>query len=399
MAADVVVIGGGLCGVMTAWRLAKAGQSVVILEKNHIGTGDTGLTTGFLTRVPDVSIAVIQKEYGKDFVGKLFAATQAAQENIFGILKDEKLACDFTNCHAYYGSYVRGDETLKKELLALQSGGIGVNEVREKSDRIPFVEAVQFAEEGKWNVRKFLFALLQTEIGKKIQVFEETEATELIVAERVAVKTATGAAVGKKVVVAIGNPAALMGETRDLVSEKITYVMAARFVRAPAGGDVYWDTGDPYFYYRMIDDRTLIVGGCDIEATKTSEQKPYEKLRAFVTERFGKDFEVTNEWAGSIFHTADGLPYVFAHPHYAQKVFVATGFGGNGMIGSILASDILSAYCQGQTHAGAELFRLERTRAKVGVPQPKQPKATGVKQFVFVGTTSEFKNCQCLQNR
>src|SRR5205807_1564719 len=51
--ADVAVIGGGIVGLMTAWNLAAKGRSVVLLEKNHVATGDTGLTTAFLTRVPD----------------------------------------------------------------------------------------------------------------------------------------------------------------------------------------------------------------------------------------------------------------------------------------------------------------------------------------------------------
>ncbi len=35
-AADVVVIGGGIIGVMTAWHLAKSGLSVVLCEKGRV---------------------------------------------------------------------------------------------------------------------------------------------------------------------------------------------------------------------------------------------------------------------------------------------------------------------------------------------------------------------------
>ena len=40
--ADVAVIGAGIVGLMTAWNLAAKGRSVVLLEKNHVATGDTG---------------------------------------------------------------------------------------------------------------------------------------------------------------------------------------------------------------------------------------------------------------------------------------------------------------------------------------------------------------------
>ena len=35
-AADVVVIGGGIMGVMTAWYLAEAGVKVVLCEKGRV---------------------------------------------------------------------------------------------------------------------------------------------------------------------------------------------------------------------------------------------------------------------------------------------------------------------------------------------------------------------------
>ncbi|MFH1820893.1 MAG: FAD-dependent oxidoreductase [Methanobacteriota archaeon] len=48
--ADVVVIGGGIAGVMTAWCLAERDLSVALLEKGHVAMGATGFTTAFLTR-------------------------------------------------------------------------------------------------------------------------------------------------------------------------------------------------------------------------------------------------------------------------------------------------------------------------------------------------------------
>ena len=36
-AADVVVVGGGIMGVMTAWYLAEAGIKVVLCEKGRVG--------------------------------------------------------------------------------------------------------------------------------------------------------------------------------------------------------------------------------------------------------------------------------------------------------------------------------------------------------------------------
>ncbi|UCF92885.1 MAG: FAD-binding oxidoreductase [Desulfobacterales bacterium] len=45
--ADVVVIGGGVRGLVTAYYLSKAGVDVAVLEKRFVGAGATGLNTGY----------------------------------------------------------------------------------------------------------------------------------------------------------------------------------------------------------------------------------------------------------------------------------------------------------------------------------------------------------------
>ena len=401
--ADVIIIGGGLCGLMSAWQLVKQGRSVIIIEKNHIATGDTGQTTGFLTRVPDASIALLGEAYGVEFVQKLFAETFEAQADIFRIIKDEQLDCDFVPCDSYYGSYQETDTTIDKEWPMIKAANTGAEILDTPSQNgFPFKKAIRFPNEGKWHVRKFLLNLLQTETGKKIKIFEETEAVDLIVAERVVVKTTAGPsaqigmAVGKKLVMAMGNPASLVPELAQLLTEKITYVIAARFADQLLAPHVFWDTMDPYFYYRTIADRTMVIGGCDIEADRTHEQEPFTKLARFATDHFGGTFTVTNQWSGSIFHTKDGLPYVFPHPHYGGKIFVATGFGGNGMIGSVLSASVIKDMVMGETHAAADLLSLKRTGFVVPARVMRVPTTTGHKAFVPVAKLSEFGNRRML---
>lgn len=389
--ADVVVIGGGLAGVLSAWRLASQGLSVALLEKNHIATGDTGLTTGFLTRVPDVPIADTEKRYGPDFLRRIFDATREAEKDIFSVIQEHNIACDFSPCDAYYGSYKKNDAHLKREWEIVQKAEPLASLIAETDTvGLPFAAAIRFPNDGQWNVRKFIFGLLATDAGKRIQIYEETEALELMVADRVAVKTSGGMVRAGKVIVATGNLGELMPELGELITQYITYVIAARFEKTPLPPHIYWDTLDPYFYYRRIDEQTMIIGGADIAADRTHEQKPFEKLAEFVKNHFGDAFTVMNEWSGSILHTKDGIPYVFRHPHYGGKVFAATGFGGNGMVGSVLASLVLKDLCMGEMNAAEELLSPKRTDTEIPAPVKKAPKKSGVKAFVPAAKTADF---------
>ncbi|WP_279593139.1 glycine oxidase ThiO [Methylobacterium sp. E-025] len=46
--ADVAIVGGGLIGLSIAWRLAQAGRSVVVVERETIGSGASLAATGML---------------------------------------------------------------------------------------------------------------------------------------------------------------------------------------------------------------------------------------------------------------------------------------------------------------------------------------------------------------
>ena len=46
--ADIVIIGGGIVGVSTAWFLARQGISVVLCEKGHIASEQSGRNWGWV---------------------------------------------------------------------------------------------------------------------------------------------------------------------------------------------------------------------------------------------------------------------------------------------------------------------------------------------------------------
>ena len=70
---DVVVIGGGITGIMTAWRLIQTGLRVVLIEKDRIVEYTTGNTTAKLTSQHYVVYKYLVNTYGED-VARSFAS-------------------------------------------------------------------------------------------------------------------------------------------------------------------------------------------------------------------------------------------------------------------------------------------------------------------------------------
>lgn len=390
---DVLVIGAGITGVTAAHLCATAGKKVVLIDKNHVGTGDTGLTTGFLTRVPDTSPHFLETTYGTDFVRDIFKATRQTQVDVFDRIQKNNIDCDFSRCNSYYSSYAHNEEALLKEWAAYQKADSGSSLAeREQREKVIFSQAVEFQDEGRFNSRKYLFKLLGLAPSGSLQIFEETEAIEFEAGALVKVKTGAGMITAQKMLVACGNPKELFPELSSLIDPFASYVIAARFDgAAPLAADLFWDTLDPYFYYRTIDEQTIIVGGADIAFAKTLKQKPYEKLEYFLKEKFSGAYEITNQWSGSIFHTADGLPYVFEHPHYKGHVYIAAGFGGNGLIFGSLAGQLLTDFTAEKVHFAHALLGLQRTKTTVPAPERKIISTAATKSFVTAAKLEQLK--------
>lgn len=51
--ADVAIVGAGITGITAAWLLAKAGRSVVLVERGRIAMSETGHTTAHIVEATD----------------------------------------------------------------------------------------------------------------------------------------------------------------------------------------------------------------------------------------------------------------------------------------------------------------------------------------------------------
>ncbi|VVB58223.1 3-phenylpropionate/cinnamic acid dioxygenase ferredoxin subunit [Candidatus Anstonella stagnisolia] len=373
-AADFAVIGGGIVGVMAAWRMAEQGFSVILLEKGTIAGGETGFTTALLTRIPDTSSAILSKKYGSAFVQELFVATREASGYLHSLVKRRKIKCDFSECSSYCCSYAPENPKLKMEWAAVHSVDKNAHFVQGKEARAacPAVaEAMCVEGEARFDVRKFIFGLLEKK-PSCLRVFENSEAKEISVSGKVEIRTAGGIVRAKKIILATGVPPRQF-ELPVSLETNVTFALVANYPKgAPFSDNIFWDTADPYFYFRRLDSHRIILGGMDVrEGEKFSANEQHEKLREFLNEKFSGKYTVENEWSGRIVCTHDGLPYIAQHPKY-PNVLVATGLGGNGMVMGAMAGGILAGLATGKQNPHAKLFSFSRGAQTEQQAKPKQ---------------------------
>src|SRR4030081_1196293 len=64
--ADVCIVGAGIAGMTTAYLLTREGKSVIVLDKNSIGAGETANTRAHLSNFPDATYRQIERLHGSD---------------------------------------------------------------------------------------------------------------------------------------------------------------------------------------------------------------------------------------------------------------------------------------------------------------------------------------------
>ncbi|MEK7643532.1 MAG: FAD-dependent oxidoreductase [Patescibacteria group bacterium] len=397
---DLVIVGGGIAGIMAAHYAIEKNMRVVLLEKNHIATGDSGATTGFLTRLPEGSIVALEKLYGPAFVRGVLDASGKTQKYIFDLITSQHIDCDFRICNSYIGSYKNNDPVIEEEWTVIRKADdrASLRHVGELTGS-PFAEAIGLAEEGSMHARAFIRHMSLALVKKGLHIFEESEVTRFETTPTGATAYVGSLAVhAQKIIIATGRPHSYFTELQTLVTQKLSYVVSAAHSQIPLGDDLYWDTSLPYFYYRKTDPHTMIVGGCDIDAAQAQSQNAFPKIEQFIKTRLKLDnprdsYTHMFKWSGSLFETNDNLPYVFAHPHEHGRIIVITGFGGNGLVMGTLAAEISIALARGEYTPEQKLFSLERsntTIAQVAKTSSTTSTIEKVKTFVPFAPISEF---------
>lgn len=383
---DVVVIGGGIAGVSAAYFLTRAGRKVVLLEANHLGTGETGFTTAFLTSSVDYPLSLLRATFGDAHIRTVRQIGEETISLVEDIVTHEALSCGFHRLDALAIGF--SPETiahLKQETEALRAAGgsatfLNAAEIRSLTG-VAAAGGIRIPRQAAFDSRHFLLGLAERCQNSGGQIFEETRGLGLEPLSTVTVTTPAGTVTAQHVVLATGLFQGLAKAQNALFRQMITYVSAGELRDAAHGGRLpdalYWDVDEPFHYMRFLNG-WFFVGGEDRplrEASKAGEV-PWISLEAFAR-TFIPDGEwtPTYRWRGQILETADALPVVGVPRGDDPRVLLASGFGGNGMTFGTRSGKIVADLVTGNLEPEAHPFRFGRETLRLSNANSEATKA------------------------
>ena len=345
---DVLIIGGGIAGILTAYFLQEKGVPYILAEKDKICGGTTGNTTAKITFQHGLIYDKILRGEGSEKAKAYLQANRKAFEKYAELCKN--IDCDYEIKDNYVYS-LDDRKKLENEMNALSK--IGYDAVF--SERLPLpinvAGAVCFKNQAQFHPLKFLFS-----IAKGLNIYEHTFVREMIGTTAV---TSGGKIHADKVIVTTHFPFINKHGSYFLkLYQHRSYVIALENAQNVDG--MYVDECKTGYSFRNYNN-LLLLGWGGHRTGKNGGN--WNELRRF-KEKYYPDSTEKYFWAAQDCISLNSIPYIGRYSKNTPNLYTASGFNKWGMTGAMLSAMLLSDMVCGISSEFEEVFSPSRNIIK-----------------------------------
>lgn len=342
---DVLVIGGGIAGILCAYKLKQRGVNCIVLEADKICRGVTQNTTAKITSQHGFIYDKLIKNFGEEKALMYLESNEKAIDDFRRLA--ENIPCDFEN----KDNYIYCTDSMKKvekELSALERIGYKAEITDKIPVPVPIAGAVKFRNQAQFNPLKLL-----SEISKDLEIYENSKVIE--VRGNTAI-TFHGDVVADKIIVATHFPFMnRRGAFFIKLYQERSYLIA--YENGPKVNGMYLDEETGGYSFRNYKNY-LIVGGGDHRTGK--QGGAYTQIRNFAKIHY-PDCPEKYHWATQDCMSLDSVPYIGQYSPKTPNLFVATGFNKWGMTSAMVSANLLADLVTGKDNDYKEVFLPSRS--------------------------------------
>ena len=352
--ADAVVIGGGLSGLTTALWLCKSGLRVALLEARTLGSGASARCGGMVSLTSGLLYDRLEQKMGQAVVNAYAQTQQSALQALRELAREQGAASDWRDIDAWLVAEGQKDgNALEREAEAMRRAGVSAALVQPTHCPLPASQAILLKDMATLQPVRYLRHVARQAEALGLQIFEQSRVTAL---ETNLAYTERGSVLAPYLVVATGYPVVnTPGWYFMRLTQRQSYLMP---LEANATFDgMYLDAHERYalrklregMLFQLNDGRVGAPGRMEPEERFLSGYAPY--LEGAAPSRI---------YGGIDTYSADGLPYIGAYSKKTPNLFVASGYGGRGLIGSMVAAQAISAKILGLPGEGYAVYSGQR---------------------------------------
>ena len=322
---DVLIIGGGIAGILCAYKLKEAGVDCMLVEAADICGGITKNTTAKITLAHGLIYDKMISRFGKERAGLYVRAQSEAIKEYARLCRG--ISCDFEISDSYVYS-LDNSRIVENEVNVLNSLGVRAEFTTDLEIPLQTAGACLVKNQAHFNPLKFLF-----EIAKELPIYEHTKVLELMPGKAI---THQGEITAKKIIIATHFPILNKHGLYPLkLYQHRSYVIALKGAQNIKG--LYVDENDKGLSFRGYRDLLLLGGGGHRTGKKGG---CWQELEEF-SEQHYESAEIVGKWATQDCMSLDDIPYIGRYSKSTTDLFVATGFNKWGMTNAMVAANIL----------------------------------------------------------
>jgi len=346
---EVLIIGGGLFGITSAYLLSNEGLKTTLIEGRRLFHGVSGNTTAKITSQHGYIYRKLIDKQGLEKAQIYAESNEYSIKFIKKTVKDNNISCDLVSLPSYIftekDDYI---ENLRKEYKAAEKVGIKCGYSDDLNIPLDVKAAVSFYNQAQFNPVKYMNELSKLIVINGGAIYEDTRAIDIEQGEPHLVRTDKGKNIkAKYVIIATHFPfydGLGMYFTR-LYPER-SYIQAVKIKESFPDG-MYISIEDPVTSLRQTDGEeklVLVAGESHRTGDGSSTLEHYDK----VLNRAKELFTVTDnpyKWSAQDYSTTDNIPFIGELSSGTKNLFIGTGFKKWGMttstVSALLIKDLI----------------------------------------------------------
>lgn len=370
---EVLIVGAGITGLLTAYELRKLGLQVVVIDSDTISSGTTGRTTAKVTAQHGLIYHSMIESAGIDQARGYYESAIDGKNAILQTSTNLHMNIALENKNSII--YTAEEQNVQKvvdEFRAYERLKIPSSYTENIDFPIETKAAISMLEQAQFDPLSYLTNIVKSLVEDGVTFYEHTQALDLEQEDRISVHTNNGHTITCTYVVQATHfpfydPLGMF--TTRLIPER-SYVYTGK--KQPLEiKDMYISCDQPLRSFRSTtinnEEYFLIAGEGYIVGKDDEHSRPYDSLKTTATNLF-PDHTFITQWSAQDYNTMDSIPYIGRLKNKYENIFVATGFKKWGMTTSATAALLIADLIQKKPNPYEKLYTPSRFDASTTIP-------------------------------
>lgn len=338
---DILIIGGGITGISTAYFLMNQEKKVTIIDKSNIGMGITSKTSAKLNYLQGTIYQKLEKNFNRKTSKTYLDSQIEAIELIKKIVKKENIDCNLEKCDSFiFTKDINNIKKINKEKEILESFNIKCSIVDKLPIHFPIKYGIFVNDTYTFHPLKYINGLRKS-IEKKIDIYENIMALEIIPKENnFIIKTTKGIINAKYVIITCHYPFFILPGLIPIKTYiEREYINSSNFdlENSPFTALSIDSTLHSIRFYK---DHIIYGSNKHRLTNKIKYKENYEQSKIDFKRLFSKEPEYT--WMNQDIISNDDLPIIGIANKKHPTLLIATAFNKWGMTNGTIAGKVLS---------------------------------------------------------